>query len=334
MERRTIRILIVLALLVLVLLAIGWVGFILLGLPSGKALSATINVLSSVGLGSPPLDTSAGWVLVGLLQFGSVGIVTLAVAALSQVIIAGAMKQYMGRRRMDERIKKLKDHSIIVGYSLTGEDLARDFIAEGWPFVIIECDPEKITLLEEIGILYVEGDATHEEVLKSAGVEHAMALFSVLADDSNNVMVVLSARGLNPDIKIVSRSTRDDYKARFIRAGANVAISPQEWASRRMAQAVFRPHLLEVLSMFLDPAIACAYMDEIRVPEGSPIIGKKLADSGIRQTSGIFLMGIARESGEYVILPGPDTEIEKGDVLIGFGERSSFTSLEKFVQPG
>jgi len=332
MERRVLRILFLLVTLIAVLIAVGFFGFMALGIPPGKAFSGTINILTSVGLGSPPADTASAWFIIGILQVGSVIIVAMAVANLSQALLSGELKQYMGRKRMDERIKQLKDHSIIAGYSLTGASLAKDLIAEDKTFVVVERDPETILKLEENGLLYVEGNATNEDVLKSAGIERAKALFAVLSADSDNLMVVLSARGLNEKLKIVSRITRDEYHDRFLRAGADAAISPQEWASRRMAQAVFRPSLLQLLSSLLDPTVSHAYLEEVKVPQGSHAIGKSLADSRLRKSSGIVILGIARSTGECVSSPGPETMILEGDVLIGYGERDNFANLSEFLQ--
>jgi len=333
MERRAVRIAIFLGVLLVVLTLFGWLGFMfLVGVSPGKALTGTINIISSVGLGDPPSgDSEVGALIVAVLQLGSVTIVALAVASLSQVIILGAFKQYMGRKRMDERIKNLNNHLIITGYSLTGASLARDLIAESQQFVVIEKDPDKITMLESNDLLYIEGDATDETILSQAGVERAKGLFSVLSSDSDNLMVVLSARGLNQDLKIVSRCTRDDYVSRFHRAGADAAISPQEWASKRMSQAVLRPHLLQLLSSLLDPAVSHAYLDEVTVPENSSIVGKTLADSGIRQESGIVILGIVRGEGDCESSPGPDTVLEADNVLIGFGQRQNFANLRKFL---
>lgn len=332
MQRRTIRILIVLVLLTLIFIVIGWTGFMIIeDLPSWQALAATVNILSSVGLGESPAETQAGVFLIALLQFGSIGIVTVAVAALTQIIFTGTLRQYMGRYRMDERISKLTNHFIVVGYSLTGANIVRDLIAENQPFVVIERDPETITRLEQESILYVEGDATNETVLKKAGIERARGLFAVLSSDSDNLMVVLSARGLNENLKVVSRATREEYIARFLRAGADSAMSPQEWASRRMVQAVLRPHLLELLSSLLDPTVSHAYLDEAKVPDGSSVIGKTLMESGIRQASGIVVLGIARKEGECVSAPGPQTVVQEGDVLLGYGQRSDFRKLDDFL---
>jgi len=334
MERRVLRILNVLIYLVFIFVGVGWIGFMVFEkLPVWEALAVTINILSSVGLGENPAETAIGKFIIGILQFGSIGIVTVAIATLSQVIIAGAMKQYMGRKRMDERINKLNNHSIIAGYSLTGAALTKDLVAENESFVVIERDPETVTLLEEIGMLYIEGDATDEDVLKAAGIDKAKALFAVLSADSDNLMVTLSARGLNENIHIVSRTTREDYIARFMRAGANSAISPQEWASRRMVQSVLRPNLLKLLSSLLDPTVKHAYLDECLVPEGSPLAGKTLSNSGLRQAVNIFILGIARDE-ECISSPGPDSEIMEGDVLIGFGEQSDFRRLREYIKTG
>lgn len=332
MERRTIKIFVTLVLLVIFLITVGWIGFMLLGVPSYDAFTATINILSSVGLGSPPADSNIAWGLISLLQVGSLGIITVTLALLSQLIIQGAMKQYMGRRRMDARINNLDNHSIIVGYSLTGAALAKDLRAEGQSFVVIENNPEMVTKLEEMGILYVEGNGLDEEILKKAGIERAKALFAVLSADSDNLMVVLSAKGLNDKIKVVSRVTREDYIARFYRAGVDSAISPQEWASRRMVQAVLRPNLLSLLSSLLDPSFEHAYLDEVNVTQGSPLIGKTLAESEIRHTSGIVVLGVATPDGVCNSAVGPETILQEGDVLIGYGQRKNFRKLVDLVK--
>lgn len=333
MGRRAIKVFLILLGLVASLIAIGCWGFVAIERMSpAEAFSATVNILSTVGLGAFPASNWQGRILVGFLQLGSVSIVALAIASLSEVMMRGALRQYLGRYRMDERISSLTDHFIIVGHSLTGESLISDLSAEGQPFVIVERDPETIIRIGEKNLLYVEGDATDEDVLRKAGVERARGLFAVLSQDSDNLMVVLSARGMNESLNIVSRSTREDYVKRFLRAGANAAISPQEWASRRMIQAVLRPHLLELLSTLLDPAIAHAYLDEARVPEGSPSIGKTLLELDVRARAGIVILGIMRANGEHVCSPGPDSAIQEGDVLVGFGRRENFASLSQIMR--
>jgi voltage-gated potassium channel len=331
MERRTIKIFVTLVLLVIILISGGWIGFMLLDVPSFKALTSTINILSGGGLGNPPIDTSTSWGLISVLQIGALGIITITLALLSQLIIQGAMKHYMGRKRMDDRIKHLNSHSIIVGYSLTGASLTRDLKAEAESFVVIENNPDKITKLDEMGILYVEGNALDEEILIKAGIERAKAIFAVLSADSDNLMVVLSARGFGKHIKVVSRVTREDFIARFYRAGADAVISPQEWASRRMVQAVLRPNLLVLLSTLLDPAIDQACLDEVIIVPGSPVIGKTIGESGIRPKTEIVVLGVANLDGACNSAVGPETVLNEGDVLIGYGQRQNFKKLVNLV---
>ena len=335
MERRAVRIVITLASLVFALASVGWLAFVLLEhMSPGDALGSVVNILSTVGLGDIPAVSPAGRVVVGILQFGAVSIVAVAIATLAEVMTRGAIRQYMGRYRMDERIKNLRNHFIVVGYSLTGENLTRDLAAEGQAFVVVEKDPEIITRMEERGLLFVEGDAIREDILKKAGIERARGLFAVLSSDSDNLMVVLSARGLNDKVMIVSRATREDFVSRFLRAGANAAMSPQEWASRQMIQAVLRPSLLRLLSSLLDPTVSDAYLDEAKVPFGSPVVGKTLADSGIRHASGIVVLGIVRSDGTLDSSVGPGSVIQENDVLIGYGHRENFARLAEVLRQG
>jgi voltage-gated potassium channel len=334
-ERRAVRIVITLASLVFALASVGWLAFVLLEhMSPGDALGSVVNILSTVGLGDIPAVSPAGRVVVGILQFGAVSIVAVAIATLAEVMTRGAIRQYMGRYRMDERIKNLRNHFIVVGYSLTGENLTRDLAAEGQAFVVVEKDPEIITRMEERGLLFVEGDAIREDILKKAGIERARGLFAVLSSDSDNLMVVLSARGLNDKVMIVSRATREDFVSRFLRAGANAAMSPQEWASRQMIQAVLRPSLLRLLSSLLDPTVSDAYLDEAKVPFGSPVVGKTLADSGIRHASGIVVLGIVRSDGTLDSSVGPGSVIQENDVLIGYGHRENFARLAEVLRQG
>jgi voltage-gated potassium channel len=318
--------------MVVVLIVFGWVGFMLSDLMTpGIAFSATVNILSTVGLGENPTKTLAGKIITVILQIGAVSIVAVAVSAMSQASMLGALRQYMGRYRMDERIERLKDHFIVVGYSLTGEALTTDLTAEKQPFVVIERDPDVITKLEERGLLFVEGNALDEAILKKAGINRAKGLFAVLSTDSDNLMVVLSARGINERIAIVSKSTREDFLNRFKRAGADSAISPQEWAARQMIQGMLRPNLLALLSILLNPSIEEASLGEVKVPSSSKVIGKTLAQSGIRQDADVVILGVVRSNGDMDASPGHDTLIKQGDILIGYGKHPNLEHLEKIL---
>ena len=178
MDRRAVRIALVLIILVAALVAIGWVGFMLSeNMTAWDAFAATINILSTVGLGNAPANSRASQILVVVLQIGALGIVAVAVATMSASLGARHAEAIFGRYRMDDRINKLSGHFIIVGYSLTGETLTHDLASEGQKFVVIERDPQ-CRKLEDRGVLFVEGDAIDETVLKNAGIEAGEGIFA------------------------------------------------------------------------------------------------------------------------------------------------------------
>jgi len=231
---------------------------------------------------------------------------------------------------MDERIHLLKGHYMICGYGLTGRQIAKDIAYEDKSFLIIEKSPRACELAREQGHLYIEGDATDEEVLKKAGITKAVGLFTVLNEDADNLLVVLSARMLNEDLTIVSRVTSEEMRERFKKAGANSVVSYIDWASRNMLSAMIRPSTLEMLTLLLDATVSETHLEEIKIPEGSHLIGKTIQQSGIRHEMGIYIIGYFCTSGCRVITnPPPETMFKEGDIIVGLGTRDSFKKLKK-----
>ena len=231
---------------------------------------------------------------------------------------------------MDERIHLLKGHYMICGYGLTGRQIAKDIAYEDNSFLIIEKSPRACELAREQGHLYIEGDATDEEVLKKAGITKAVGLFTVLNEDADNLLVVLSARMLNEDLTIVSRVTSEEMRERFKKAGANSVVSYIDWASRNMLSAMIRPSTLEMLTLLLDATVSETHLEEIKIPEGSHLIGKTIQQSGIRHEMGIYIIGYFCTSGCRVITnPPPETMFKEGDIIVGLGTRDSFKKLKK-----
>ena len=154
----------------------------------------------------------------------------------------------------------------------------------------------------------------------------------MLSDDADNLLVVLSARGLNENLKIVSRITSDVLRERFVRAGANSVVSYIDWASRNMLNAMIKPNTLAVLTLFLDARVKDTHLEEIEIPPGSSLIGKTIQDSGIRQETGIYIMGyFCPQDDKVVTNPPPSTIFKEGDVIVGLGTRDGFKKLRGYV---
>ena len=296
------------------------------------ALALTVSTLSTVGWADTANISTAGKIFCTVLSLGAITVVVGFIATFSQLFLMGSIQEFLGRRKMDDRIRQLRSHYIVCGFGLTGGQIAKDLGYENKQFLIIDKDPESIVLARELGYLFIEGNATDEEILKRAEIGRAVGFFSVLDSDADNLLVVLSARGLNENLKIVSRVTSDDMHERFFRAGANSVVSYIDWASRNMLSAMIKPKTLELLVQFLDAAVSETHLHEIEIPAGSHLVGKSLQESGIREQTGVYVMGYyCCGDGKLMSNPPPDTVFKGGDIIIGLGTRQGFKKLEKYV---
>lgn len=296
------------------------------------AVALTISTLSTVGWADTAKLSTASKMACTILSFGAIIFVVGFIATFSQLLLMGAIQEFLGRRKMDERIRNMKGHYIICGFGLTGQRIAKDLSYEDKHFLVIDTDPESVQLARELGHAFIEGDATNEVTLKKAEISKAVGLFSVLNEDADNLLVVLSAKGLNENITIVSRVTSDDMRERFRRAGANSVVSYIDWASRNMINAMLKPNTLEVLTLLLDATVSETHLEEIRIPKDSRLVGKNLQESGIRHETGIYIVGYFCPSDCKVITnPSPEVVLQGDDVIVGIGTREAFKKLHRYV---
>ena len=294
------------------------------------AFSLSVSTLSTVGWADTAQLSAASKLTCTILSIGAITIVVGFIATFSQLFLMGGIQEFLGRKKMDDRIRLLKGHYIICGYGLTGRQIAKDIAYEDKSFLIIEKSPAACELAREHGHLYIEGDATDEEVMLKAEISKAVGLFSVLNEDADNLLVVLSARMLNEKLTIVSRVTSNEMRERFKKAGADTVVSYIDWASRNMLSAMIRPATLEMLTLLLDATVTETHLEEIKIAPGSDLVGKTIQDSGIRHETGIYIIGYFCSEGCSVITnPPPDTVLKAGDVVVGLGTRESFKMLKK-----
>lgn len=263
-----------------------------------------------------------------LLLIGSgVVLVALSFGALTQALLEFELGQYFGRRRMERDIQRLKDHFIICGAGRVGRSAARELTANGVPLVIIDSNENRLVNGDYLTII---GDATKESVLRAARIENAMGLVAATTTDAVNVYIVLTARGLNPKLRIIARASEEDAEKHLITAGADTVISPQRFAGHRIAQAFLRPNVLD----FLDIATAREGQIELRLEEvvvvpGSPLAGKTIEASQIRQTTGLIVLAIKRGTSPMQFNPSPAELLHPGDTLIVMGEPERLQSLSR-----
>ncbi len=325
----------VLALLLLLLLSIGTVGYMLLaGVSPVDALYMTVITISTVGYREVADLSIAGKVFTIFIILGGLGTVSYAVLQMASFFIEGGMKQIFRRRAMKNRIAELRDHIIVCGAGQTGISVVEKFRVARTPFVLIEQDPERCSELDDGETLLISGDATHEEVLEEAGIMHARGLICCLESDVDNVYTVLTARGLNPDLHIVSRAVEKGAAGKLKRAGADKTISPNELGGARMAYMMLRPNVvtfLDTITRFDDEALN---LEEVVIEAGSQIGDQLIRDAKLPEKTGLIVIALRKPDGELHFNPGSRERLEVGGSVLVLGKTSQVNILHRIAAAG
>ena len=231
---------------------------------------------------------------------------------------------------MDKKIARLHDHFIICGFGRIGQVISEILEDAGRPFVVIERDPEVLREIDQLGYTLVEGEAEEDEILHVAGIERASGLIAVVSTDADNLFITLTARGLNPSLFILARSSGSKgTRTKLLRAGASKVISPYYIGARRMAQLLLRPTVTDFIDLAMYAGELGLKLEEILVSENAVFANKNLMESGIRKRHDIIVVAIKRDAGDMLFNPKPDTMILPGDIMIVLGEADHIIALEK-----
>ena len=315
------------ALLVLVM-AIGTAGYHYIEhWPWFDGFYMVITTLTTIGYQEVHPLSHAGRVFNVFIIIAGVSLLLLGVGLLSQALLEFELQSFFGRRRMEREISRLDGHFIICGMGRVGRKVARELARKPAPFVIIDNSDAKRERFANEKWPVIAGDATLEATLKEARIEHASGLIAATTTDATNLYIVLTARGLNPHLKIIARASEDAAEKHLLTAGADSVVSPYSFAGQRIAQSLLRPHVVT----FLDTATTHLGMDleigEIHITPDSMFAGKTLETSRIRQERGVIVLAIKRRD-DMRFNPAPDERIEPGDCLIAMGEPAQLRELE------
>jgi len=324
-----------LALMALVaLVGLGVLGYrVLEGWSILDALYMTVITLGTVGFKEVhPLGEVGKVFTICLVVFG-VTIVFWAGASLIQAVVGEQMWHAIQRKRMQKHIFRLRDHYIICGFGRMGQQIVKDLQREGVAHCVIENNPEQMPRLIAQDIPFVEGNASDNRTLRAAGIERARGLITVAPSDEDNVFITLSARGLNPKLFIVARSIFEENEDKLRMAGANRVMSPYVMGGRRMATAVLRPNVLDFLELAIHTDDLQMNIEELAITPDSRLVDKTIASSGIKDSSGVTVIAIKRESGKIVANPSADEILHLGDVLIVLGVAGQLEKAEKLANP-
>lgn len=322
--------------LFLVVLVVGVFGYwVLAGWPLLDALYMMVITIFGVGFGEVrPLNTPALRLFtILIIILGSATVVGM-IGAVVQFVTEGEIKQVLESQRMHQKISQLEDHVIICGYGRMGQILAQRVQAAGLPFIVLDINEERIREATEHGYLTHLGNAEEEETLIWAGVERARALATVLPDDALNVFITLTARGLNEGITILARGEFPATERKLRLAGADHVVLPATIGAMRLAYLITHPATIDLLdrndgSSTINEILnqISLRMDELLVPENSPLIGRTVGDVEVRGERTFIVVALRRADGTLVDNPDRGTVVAVGDTLIVVGHRSDMPQL-------
>ncbi len=325
------RKIILIALSFVALLFGGTFGYMLLentGFWMGMYL--TIITVFTVGYGDIVPIHPSGRIFTVFLVITSVSFVMYTFSKVTETMIEGELRGLYKRRKMDKQISRLRDHYIVCGFGRIGKEICKVLQEHHRPFVIIEKDAEEIQAIEDLQYLPMQGDAADDEVLLNVGIERAKGLVSVVASDADNLYITLTARGLNPQLFIMTRSSgAPGVQTKLKRAGASKVISPYSIGARRMAHLIVRPTVTDFLDLTMRAGELDLVMEELVVGSNSHLNGKNLIESEIRKKYDVIVVAIKRQDSTMLFNPGPETRIMAGDILIVLGATEHILGLSR-----
>jgi voltage-gated potassium channel len=302
----------------------GTVGYVLFGFPLLDALYQTVTTVTTVGFREVrSFDARLKAFTIALILVG-VGTALYTFGVLLEALVEGQLREMFGRRRMDREIAKMSGHVIVCGWGRVGHSIASFVQASGHDVVVVDRDPERY---EQVPYLRVLGDVTDDATLLSAGIERARVLVGALNTDADNLYMTLSGRALRPDLFIIARARTDSSEAKLLRAGADRIVNPQRIGGQRMAAFALQPHVAEFLDVVMHDGSLEFRLEEVAVPDGSPLAGSSIRDAHIRDRTGALVLALRDGDGVFTTNPPPETVIEPGQILIAIGTLSQLNAL-------
>ncbi len=316
---------------------LGTLGFWLLGEGAWSLLECAYFVtitLTTVGYGEvlPIRDNPTAIALAMMLMFSGMGVLLYFVSTFTGFIVEGQLQHLLRRRRMERQIAKLKGHIVLCGVGPMGRRVAREFRDTGHGFVVVELDEDALKrLARDLGgePPYIVGDATDNAVLKEAGIDRARALVACLTNDQDNLFVAISARALNPDIRVISRAREDASVDKLQLAGADHVVQVNKIGGMRLASETIRPEVTGFLDHMLRDPKQTLRLEEIPITEESAFSDKRLSESRIRKATDVLVIAVVQTDGTYRYNPHGDHVIRPGETLIVIGDSAQVSKLRE-----
>ncbi|HSM48171.1 MAG TPA: potassium channel protein [Draconibacterium sp.] len=317
------------------LIIVGTVGYYVIeGWEIIDCLYMTIITITTVGFKEVSPLSQGGKIFTMGLIITSLSSLAYVGANLARFVFDGDLANYIKTYRVDKKIAKLKNHVIIVGFGRNGEQAAIELAEHGVEFVIVDKRDNVVSRIRENReLLYIKGDATHEEVLEQAGIYEARALIATTPNDADNVFVVLTARSMNPGLTVISRASEMGSQMKLKRAGATNVIMPERIGGQRMAKLVHQPDVVEFFESILLQKTQDVSLEEISCRNlAQQFVGKSILDLRIRELSGANIVGIKTGGARYIFNPDPKMIVSRNDQLFVLGNPAQIKKMKELLE--
>jgi voltage-gated potassium channel len=310
------------ALTIAAIILIGTIGFKIIGGPDVSLMTAlymTAITITTVGYGDVVgLHTPYAKLFAIMYMFLATGTILYLFTTLSAYVVEGELKKIFLRKSMERRVARMKDHFIVCGIGMVGLYIVHELYHTKRPQIVVDIDDTNVEKLKEHGFTVdmVVGDATENEVLEKAMIKSARGLFATTNSDNDNIVIVLTAKQLNPDLRVIARCNDTKNIDKIRRAGADTVVALNYIGGLRMASEMLRPHVITLIDAMLRDRESHVRVEELQIPGHSTYIGKSISEADFRSVGNILVIAIRKHHGQWIYNPTPDVLLEKDMHLI------------------
>ncbi|CAM1366243.1 Voltage-gated potassium channel [Tenacibaculum sediminilitoris] len=313
------------------IVSIGVLGYIVLfGYSLIDALYMTIITISTIGFGEVhPFGTGEKLFTIGLI-LSSIFIFGYAVSSFSEYLISGQFFHQLKIKKVQKKIEQLRGHTIVCGYGRNGKQAISKLESYKKDIVVVEKHETIVKRLEEKNVLTIEGDATLDETLLRSGIMNASNLITALPSDADNLFVVLTAKQLNKNCKVISRASKETSYSKLKIAGADNVIMPDKLGGSHMASLVVTPDVIEFVDRLTIEGETTANLEEVGINDlPEKYIDKTILDLDLRRKTGCTVIGYRTPNKDYIINPEASVKLEAGGNLIVLGRPEQIETLRR-----
>lgn len=319
-------------LLLLGVLVAGTTSYVLLEHVSVlDAVYMVVITVSTVGFSEVfPLGPAGRVITVGVIVLGVGAALYTATGGIERMLLLGSTRR---RKRLMNQIAALSGHVILCGFGRVGRGTYENLLRRGVDVVVVENDAARVEEARDLGAIAIEGDATHNDTLREAGLGRAGALVACVRNDSDNLVIVLSAKALRPDVHVVSRATELESEEKLLLAGADRVVAPQVVGSERLAAMAVEPSLAEVVDVLVGGRTVEFVVEEAQVDAASPVAGRTIREAAVRERSGATVLAVESVDRSRLVTPTPDLELRPGMVVVVVGTGDQVAAALELLGP-